>query len=161
MGHGEAGSCRKAVPSWLRAEKSGAHRRDSTLALGLATTYRLIVPERESCWQISALSLSALRDFQMPDISPSRLVSVPTSPLPSSLDLEQNPSSCPASWEAQAGWGHRKAAEPVAAPLTHKVRGILGQHDAGLQTGTGQARGLLASAWEGGRDERGDRWLPV
>lgn len=60
-----------------------------------------IIPETECGWQLSALSLPALCDFQNPDSSPE------------AQDLSQNRprpplSSCPASWEAQAGDQQRR-----------------------------------------------------
>lgn len=61
----------QAVPSWLRAEKSGAHPLDSTLALGLAGTYRLDCSRKRIL--LSDLCLERIGSTRLPKpaISPS------------------------------------------------------------------------------------------
>lgn len=61
----------QAVPSWLRAEKSGAHPLDSTLALGLAGTYRLDCSRKRILLADLCLERIGSTRLPKPAISPS------------------------------------------------------------------------------------------
>lgn len=115
---------RRAAPSPLRAEKSGAGPLDSTPALALAPTYGLELFQK---WNSSG---SCLRTPRILQLSESRYsLSLPTSLVPQKpsiclkiilgFSLDQNLSSrtCPTSLEAQARWGGSKPAELGAALL--------------------------------------------
>lgn len=115
---------RRAAPSPLRAEKSGAPAgQHSSLQAG-PHLWTWIVPEMEFQWQLSASSLPALQlsESRSSLSLPASLVSQKPSiclQIILALSLGQNLSSraCPASLEAQTRWGSSKAAELVGVLL--------------------------------------------